>query len=426
MAIRVTRRNKTCGFSNRGVLGKDGHAFFRPRMPEQGRIGTRFRCAIQQVIIMSELPPGQSRVTDAVKPNPNLSSVVPRTEALADGSSDAVREQCRADRTSMLREWDAATEVIFADYEAKTLAIRAKMKDVTAEIRQKLLAGMQPLIDEADNRRITVLQKFDTIKDEPGTWKKKDDRIIKTAYAEVVGTIDVAKGQLNQQSITLQESADDIDACKKVSVKSPDSMKQSVKTLGKLGDLARQALVDADPGLTGSMVRRLLFPVFGILVGALAAVAVWFLTSQSILAVLALVAPLALGVGAHFVFAGPLRSNAETLAVDIADIADAAHHVAAKGLRISSSTHQLELDDLARQRDQKLQAIDDWLKEEEELRRQGESVHHAELIGEFDSQLDQLDVDFAVQLSSSDDMMRKKADKLAVVIGERLAAISSS
>ncbi len=335
-----------------------------------------------------------------------------------------ILQQCRAERCDLLRKWDQATESLISDYETETLATREELKRVTSMARRDLAKRSKPLDDEAEFRRLEILQAYDQEKDQPIRRRKTDEQAVGRAHATLQEHLGPLTDRVSRCGVASDTDGDDPQAPGRLGLRSPDSIRQSVEVLQQLAGRAADLNRRMRSGWLSTLVDHYLLPVFGSVGGVVLAAVAWFTpTEPSVgLAVGVSIAFIVAGILGHFVCQMPLRRSARGHAETVNDLHRAARHCVGKGMKISASVHRLEADDLVKRRDRQLAEIDGWLAAERNRLGDEQQTATRDTIVSFEKKLAALDQKFQAKIEASEASMRRAADDLAADINRRLEA----
>ncbi|QDV61324.1 hypothetical protein [Crateriforma conspicua] len=337
----------------------------------------------------------------------------------------AVMRQCREDRRAMLKRWDESGEAVIDRYETETLALRGQLAKLAGSVKRQVQQKCEPLIRQAEERRIEVLSRFDQEKNTPSSARQKDDQAIRQAHHRAAAAIEPLRSWMHQHGTDFGEVREDAAAYGRLELRPPDSIRQSVESMHDLTARIEQL----NQELHGLRITRIhdhfWFPIGGIVIGLLLAMLLLFTADASpIAAGSTFVAALVIGIAAHFATIGPLQKKMASHQNHACDLIAAVEHAKAKAMRVSASIHQLEASDLAKKRDKDLAVIDRWLEEQKQAVAAEIEASTKDKQETLKQKLAELDQTFQQQFESNEDRMRQQADELAMDIQKRLENVS--
>jgi hypothetical protein len=267
-------------------------------------------------------------------------------------------DSCRLQRRDMLSQWDLAEEKLIAQYETSTISVQQDLHRLGAIFRRKVADERKSIEQKVEARRQSVLQQYESEKNQPGIKRKKELSAIDAARVPLQETI-AAAHELTIQRLEQLPEVDGTLAEEEFPEPKIYTVADSIAAIESFNEASQAILSQMSSGIASKMF---LFPLGATLFIAIWAVAAYFFTPHPPWLMMGIGVPIASVIAfiAYIIKLLPLKRLTRQLYPKLVRIQFLSDACADAGRRISTRIASEASAELIQRRDSHLEAALRW------------------------------------------------------------------
>ncbi|MCR9209400.1 MAG: FtsK/SpoIIIE domain-containing protein [bacterium] len=336
----------------------------------------------------------------------------------------AVKQNCKADRLSTLKQWDAAQEETIAAYESATLQTRDELRRCSARFRRQLAEEEAVINNKVEKRLIAVKNQFDARKDQPKKIATKEHHQLDTALAESNEDIEWARALTIRRLNRLLDIQTPNDIYAEFGESKPASVEDALDLIRRQNRRLKSTVADMQTGFAAHVVDAVYYlPSLVAVLLVLFAGASILLKAEPLLHYLigSVIVSGLIGFTCYLILMWPLRRMTRSLHPATERIRLSSQDAVVQAKRISTAAAKKASQELVRRRDAHIKEAHQWQESQLKALREDLAAKQAAEETRLNEQLQRIEQQFQTGFNELQQTMRERAEQTADAISQKLS-----